>query len=205
MSDSEGPARELAALVGSHKTLMIVAVVALSLVFTTTGLKGYAVFDHAAIMDGEWWRLVSGHLAHTGVLHWFMNAAVFTVLWFVFGEYWRGWHGIMLLAGIATAISLGLLIFNPQVAWYAGLSGVIHGLLATGSIQQAVAGKSGYLVLTAGLAGKLVYEQLYGALPLSVDLLQVPVIYDAHLYGAVAGVLAVLLAGVTRPADASDT
>src|SRR4030095_320208 len=43
------------------------------------------------------------------------------------------------------------------------------------------------LALTLVLIGKLTWEQLHGALPLSGDM---PVVVDAHLYGALGGALA---------------
>ena len=43
------------------------------------------------------------------------------------------------------------------------------------------------LALTLLLVGKLAWEQWHGALPLSGDM---PVVVDAHLYGAIGGALA---------------
>jgi hypothetical protein len=69
-----------------------------------------------------------------------------------------------------------------------GLSGVLHGALAAGALgwwrQES---KPLALGLTAVLLGKLAWEQWHGALPLSGDM---PVVVDAHLYGAIGGSLA---------------
>ncbi|MFL6551463.1 MAG: rhombosortase, partial [Povalibacter sp.] len=79
-------------------------------------------------------------------------------------------------------------LFEPQLQWYVGLSGVLHGALAAGAIAwwqhetRALAS-----ALTLVLVGKLCWEQWQGALPLSGDML---VIVDAHLYGAVGGLFA---------------
>jgi hypothetical protein len=78
-------------------------------------------------------------------------------------------------------------LLEPQLEWYVGLSGVLHGALAAGAIgwwrheSRALA-----LALTVVLVGKLAWEQWHGALPLSGDM---PVVVDAHLYGAVGGAL----------------
>ena len=58
-------------------------------------------------------------------------------------------------------------------------------LLRTGS-------RIGYL-LVAGLAGKLIWEQLAGPLPISESTSGGPVLVDAHLYGTVGGVIALLI------------
>ena len=43
------------------------------------------------------------------------------------------------------------------------------------------------------IAGKLTYEQLVGSLPGTSDMSGGPVVVDAHLYGAIGGIVAFLL------------
>jgi hypothetical protein len=89
------------------------------------------------------------------------------------------------------AIDAGFVFYEPQLLWYVGLSGVLHGALAAGAVawwrheSRLLA-----LVLSVIFIGKLVWEQWHGALPLSGDL---PVVVNAHLYGALGGALAGLL------------
>jgi rhomboid family GlyGly-CTERM serine protease len=96
-----------------------------------------------------------------------------------------------LLLFLGIAVSAGLFIFNPRLQWYAGLSGVLHGLLAAGALRMVMNGKPTYLVLAGLLVIKLAYEHRFGPLPVSEMLVPQRVIVDAHVYGAVAGVLAV--------------
>ena len=85
-------------------------------------------------------------------------------------------------------IDVGFVFYEPQLQWYVGFSGVLHGALAAGAIawwrseSRALA-----LTLSVFFVGKLLWEQLHGALPLSGDL---PVVVDAHLYGALGGAVA---------------
>ena len=84
-------------------------------------------------------------------------------------------------------------MLEPQLEWYVGLSGVLHGALAAGAIGWwRHESKPLALALTAVLVGKLAWEQWQGALPLSGDM---PVVVDAHLYGAIGGALAGACAG----------
>jgi membrane associated rhomboid family serine protease len=86
------------------------------------------------------------------------------------------------------SIDLGFVFCEPQVTWYVGLSGVLHGALAAGAIawwrheSRLLA-----LYLSVIFLGKLAWEQWHGPLPLSGDL---PVVVDAHLYGAIGGATA---------------
>jgi hypothetical protein len=51
------------------------------------------------------------------------------------------------------------------------------------------------LAISAIVLGKLAWEQLHGALPLVGEM---PVIVDAHLYGAIGGTLAVVSIWLAR-------
>jgi rhomboid family GlyGly-CTERM serine protease len=98
-----------------------------------------------------------------------------------------------LLIGLFSVVSidLGLVFYEPQLQWYVGLSGLLHGAIAAGAVAwwkhetRLLAS-----VLSALLIAKLAWEQLHGALPLSGDM---PVIVDAHLFGALGGLGAGLL------------
>ena len=89
------------------------------------------------------------------------------------------------------SIGLGFVFLEPQLDWYVGFSGVLHGGLAAGALawwrQES---RPLALVLTLILVAKLFWEQRWGGLPLSGGL---PVVVDAHLYGAIGGGLAATL------------
>jgi len=145
-------------------------------------------YERTAVFHGEYWRLITGHLVHGSGQHLLLNAVGLGLIAALFPREYslRGW--LLVLAGSVATIDLGFVFLEPQLQWYVGLSGVLHGALAAGAIgwwkheSRPLA-----LALTAVLAGKLAWEQWHGALPLSGDM---PVVVDAHLYGAIGGVLA---------------
>ena len=107
----------------------------------------------------------------------------------------RGW---LLILGFSIAtIDIGFVFYEPQLQWYVGFSGVLHGALAAGAIAW-IRHESRQLALglLVVLLGKLAWEQWRGALPLSGDM---PVIVDAHLYGAIGGALAAGILWLRRP------
>jgi len=74
-----------------------------------------------------------------------------------------------------------------------GLSGVLHGLFIYGAIREMrFYPVSGYILLLL-LTGKLFWEYMNGALPGSEQMTGGRVLVEAHLYGAVAGLVAVVL------------
>ncbi len=146
-------------------------------------------FDRAAILDGQWWRLLSAHLVHLGGPHLLMNLAGLWLVWALVGPALSSRSWLIVLLADALITGLGLLIFNPQLAWYVGLSGVLHGLLVAGAMADIRAGRRSTWLLLAALAFKLGWEQLAGPLPGSEASAGGTVIVDAHLYGALGGLL----------------
>jgi rhomboid family GlyGly-CTERM serine protease len=148
-------------------------------------------YEREAVLQGEYWRLMTAHLVHGSTQHLLLNAAGLGLIAALFPhDYsWRAWLVIALFSLLA--IDAGFVFYEPQLLWYVGLSGVLHGALAAGAVawwrheSRLLA-----LVLSVIFIGKLVWEQWHGALPLSGDL---PVVVNAHLYGALGGALAGLV------------
>ncbi len=147
----------------------------------------------------EPWRLFSAHIAHLNLVHLLLNLVGLVLVWLLVGEQLRALAWILCLLWVMLTVSLGLYLQAPHLLWYLGLSGVLHGLLATGAVvglrRQPLVCSLLLLVLALKLAG----EQWQGADPLSSRLLGTAVLVDAHLYGALAGVVAGLgLIGARR-------
>jgi rhomboid family GlyGly-CTERM serine protease len=155
-------------------------------------------FERAAVLTGQLWRIVSCHFVHLSGQHLAMNLGGLAVIAAVFGREYRAAGWVLIGAVAMPVIALGLIVLSPQVTWYVGLSGILHAAVAAGLVSWWRSGTRGFAGLLAlALIVKLGYEQWVGSSALLADL---PVVVDAHLYGAVAGLLAAL---VQRPAVAS--
>ena len=149
-------------------------------------------FDRAGLLAGELWRLVTGHFVHLGPGHFLLNAAgVVLVALLVAGEY-RPVEWIAISIAAIAGIGAGLWIFNPGLAWYVGLSGLLHGWLAAGIVGLLANRRPDGWPLAHQVGGKLLIEQWQGPLPGSAEASGGPVVVDAHLYGAMAGAVAAL-------------
>lgn len=166
----------------------LLAAVLVLLWFTGESGRELLRYERSAVLQGQYWRLLTGHLVHGSGQHLLLNAVGLALMAALFPREYslRAW--LLILGSSIATIDLGFVLLEPQLEWYVGLSGVLHGALAAGAIgwwrheSRALA-----LALTAVLVGKLAWEQWHGALPLSGDM---PVVVDAHLYGAVGGALA---------------
>lgn len=161
----------------------------LSFVIRLAGDEGIALFQYqrSAILEGEYWRAISGHLVHGTWQHWLLNAAGLSLLWAIFPRHLCNRSAALLSLGIALSTSIALLILDPAVNWYLGMSALLHGLLAAWLVVDLLDGKrmAGLLLLLISL--KLAYEQWLGPLPGSMESTGLPVLVNAHLYGALSG------------------
>lgn len=150
-------------------------------------------FDRAGLEEGQFWRLVTGHLVHLGWRHLFLNLAGLGVMWRLFAaEYsWRRWLWIVLASMVS--IDLGLYAFSPGLNWYVGLSGSLHGMMAAGAVAYWRRRDPQAWLVALLLLVKLLSEQWMGPLPLSVATSGGPVVVDAHLYGALGAAVAAFL------------
>lgn len=142
------------------------------------------------LADGEFWRLLSGHFVHLGWGHLLLNAAALLLVWALTGTRMSLTNWLLSGALIVVVIDAGFWWLEPQLAWYVGLSGVLHGLLVAGLLVSWPSLRMETVLLCSLIVLKLAYEQLYGALPGSGLAAGGAVVVDAHLYGAVGGLLA---------------
>ncbi|HZX24360.1 MAG TPA: rhombosortase [Woeseiaceae bacterium] len=179
---------------GAKVPLAVLACAALAA--AVAGDEGAAAlrYSRAAVADGEWWRLATAHLVHLGPGHLLLNLAGLALVgWLTGREYGATvWWGIILAS--AGAIAAALYVLHPGVAWYVGLSGVLHGLLAGGLVPALRDRDPAAVILAALLAGKLAWEALAGPLPGAEQTAGGPVLVEAHRYGALGGAIAGLAA-----------
>jgi rhomboid family GlyGly-CTERM serine protease len=146
-------------------------------------------YDRLALEQGEYWRLISGHLVHLGWGHLWPNLAALVVIALLLEDAFRAADWIVVGVTSGAAIDLGLLAFDPDVQWYVGLSGVLHGFVAAGALSLLLKREMIGAVLGIGIAGKIVFEQIFGPVPFTAASVGGPVIVAAHLYGATSGLL----------------
>lgn len=157
-----------------------------------------ARYERASLEAGELWRLLTAHLVHLGPGHTLLNVAALAILVFLLDDVLDGpdWSIVMLVS--ALAIDGGVHFLSPDIDWYVGLSGVLHGCMAAGGLKLAFARMPLGLLLLGATAAKLVWEQFAGAMPFSDVYAGGPVVVDAHLYGALGGAAAGAVVAVVR-------
>lgn len=187
-------ARKKAFLLGHWLIPLLLAGTALIVMMIGDGAAETLRYQRASILEGEVWRMLSGHLVHLGWHHLVLNLAGLLLIWALTGDTFADPAWWLLIVLCALSVALGLLMFNPELHWYVGLSGILHGLLLAGLVARLqTEGGSYVLLLLVVLALKLTWEQLFGAMPGSESGLGGKVVVDAHLYGALGGAVGAVL------------
>ncbi len=114
---------------------IIVSLIVVAIQLFPPSLRQILRYDRAAISEGELWRFITGHLAHLGWSHLAMNVAGLCLVTYIFappGKVWV-WSAWMFVTAMLT--SAGLYFFSPQLSFYVGLSGALHGMIVIGALR----------------------------------------------------------------------
>ena len=172
--------------------IIILFISLISFIFDNS-LSELLVYQRSLVSEGEIWRAFSGHFFHTNGFHFLLNAAAVVLLWALHGHFYTIKNYLTVFIVSAIVCSIGIHWFSPDIDQYVGLSGVLHGIFIWGAIEDIKAKeRTGYLLLL-GVILKIAHEQYYGASEDVSDLIGANVAIDAHLWGAIGGVIAVMI------------
>ncbi len=199
----------LAKAIGIHQraaaALLVLSLLILILVILGDPVRDALRYERTGLAAHEMWRVLTAHLVHLGWTHTIMNLAALWLIAWLFGGLFSPPNWLWLGLAAALGISAGLWWFSPEIGWYVGISGILHGFtMAAAIILMSHRIAAGYLVLLM-VGGKIVWEQASGALPMTALTSGGAVVVDSHLYGALVGALvsiAMILSSRRSGADA---
>ena len=189
-----------------HKAILAATAVAALAVLLQLGgepLRTAFAWDRSALDQGEFWRLATGHFVHLGWSHLALNVAGLALVTWITGEIFSVLRWLLITVITLAVIDAGFWYLYDGLDWYVGLSGLLHGLLVAGLFTGTIRGDREAMALGVLVIGKLAWEQVAGPLPGSESTSGGAVIVDAHLYGAVGGLLGALVFWRRVRSDAS--
>jgi len=147
------------------------------------------VLDRAAVGGGEIWRLWTGHLVHHTAAHFAFDVGV-ALLLLAFVRRPLAWLVLPPIVGGA------VLVARPDLATYAGLSGVLHGLTVLAGFDLLREGRGverwAAAALLLGVIAKSILEATLGVSILSGGFdMGAETVHVAHLAGVAGGLLLV--------------
>ena len=150
-------------------------------------------YETRSIGELQLWRLLSGHWVHANWIHYAMNMAGFGLCLALTGVAWSLWQWGWRILVLSAGISLAFYIWRADIGWYVGFSGVLFGLYVLTAFSSLARQALMSSLLLGFIALKIGLEQGSSVTITSADLIGVPVLVDAHLYGVLAAVAIILL------------
>lgn len=193
------PGAGAAGAVRAKPAALVLAVLLLVLAVLPSSLPTLD-WERSLLLQGQVWRLFTGHLVHLGWLHLGLNLAGLLLLAELFWDDLSLNDALGLLLASSLTVSLGLLLAAPGLTRYAGLSGVLHGAWAGSAMLLLLRRECGerdtrlwWALALLAVVAKLVSESLQGPGPLARQL-GATVVTQSHALGALGGMLWALLA-----------
>lgn len=176
-----------------HIALTLV-VAALLLVFNQTQLHELWRFDRA-LFSHQPLQALSHALIHLNTQHLILNITALIALYLLFNDAFSSLWWLVALAFSAAFSAYGVFYYSVETTWLVGLSGALHGLFF-----YAVLRSDASFAWILALVIKLAIEQNPQWIPansisdFTERLINNTIIVDAHLWGAVGGLLFFLIA-----------
>ncbi|WP_157490720.1 rhombosortase [Enterovibrio coralii] len=175
---------------------ILLLIVIITLIAQIPAVQQILVWERADILAGQWWRIVTGNLTHTNLAHVAMNLSALAVLTYLHRQYYQMRSMVIMVWSMMLVI--GLVMFFAPFDWYAGLSGVLHGLFVWGVVRDIQNKVPLGWPLLIGAFAKMSYEAYSGGDALTAQIIDAGVAYQAHWAGAIVGLLFALLWKPTR-------
>ena len=172
------------------KVILSVLIICVLTQFSLALDQDWFQFAREEIQMGQWWRFLSANFVHLSWQHLGMNVLGLVLIYAFFPRVlsWNAWVIVLLLCSLS--VTFGIWLFNPNIVWYVGLSGALHGLLVILLVLDYVRHKSRLnILLLIAIFAKLIWEILKGPMPGSEGIAGGPVVVQAHLYGFIGAIL----------------
>jgi rhomboid family GlyGly-CTERM serine protease len=116
------PSRTITEFAQSHAITLLVALTAIA-ALASNHVTATLEFSRSAIAEGQWWRIVTGHLTHWSADHLMWDLLMFVVLGVALESRDRARY-LPLLAASALTVSAAVFWLRPEFTQYRGLSGI---------------------------------------------------------------------------------
>ena len=145
---------------------------------------------HRTTFIAQWWQCVTANLVHANWMHWLLNILNFFALIILFGYALSGIELIIFYLLSSIFIICCIYLYSDQVTSYVGASGVLYSLAVYGGIVTFKYNKIVSSLVLIYVAVKIFAHNWINSI-MGVDILlgNLHIITDAHLYGALFGVI----------------
>ncbi len=183
----------------NNSFLLLVLIIMTLVMFASEQWSADLRYERSLIEHGQWWRMLSGHLQHLSWIHMGLNCLALLLVWALVGDSHSPLQWFVILLFLAMTSSIILFYYYPDIKWYVGMSGVIHGLLVSGLVAVIVRLREFIPVLVLlGVTCKITWEYFNGSSEYMSQLVGGHIVTEAHMVGALIGIVTGLLFGFSK-------
>jgi rhomboid family GlyGly-CTERM serine protease len=154
------------------------------------------IFDREAVGQGEWWRLITGHLVHSDISHALWDIMAFTMISALLEQFDR--KGLVLTVLFSMLTISGWIWWGmPDLIRYAGLSGIINALFPLLLYRLWQHKPQPIVLIIAAAAGLKLTLEVFTGQALFTDTLW-PSVPSVHLIGVITAMLFILSVTYTQ-------
>lgn len=175
----------------NHSPIIAIVTLIISCAFIGDKLTLLLRFEREAILSGELYRLLTAHIVHLNWMHALMNVAATIIGWCLLRDSMTNRQWILSIAISGLVVSV-LLFSLPELEWYVGFSGIIHGLMLQGLILQKHLRFIEKTLMVSALFLKVFYELWQGSSTADLEFIDGNIIVEAHLFGLLAGLIMII-------------
>ncbi|GAA3580168.1 rhombosortase [Marinobacter xestospongiae] len=153
------------------------------------GLEDVLRYERHAVLNGEIWRLFSANFVHLGWEHLMLNLVGLVLVWYLVGRVLSVTNWLIVVVMCSVCVTGGLWMTEADLAWYVGLSGLLHGILVAGALLLVWSDPRFAFGILAIVTLK-VGTEVIGEFPSPVEgIIGGQVVSMSHLYGALGGIV----------------
>lgn len=135
------------------------------------------------------YRLVTAHFMHTGEFHLVFNIIALWFIGLLHSRHYKLWQWCLMFPMLMAGTMAGIHYLDPNIAYYIGLSGILHGLVVIGAIADLHCKlRSGYVLLLL-LVIKIALDELNIGFPNFQMLIQADIPTNANIFGTLTGLV----------------
>jgi len=169
--------------------VMALFIAALIFIFSQMDLQAAWRFDRY-LFDQQPLLALSHAFIHLNAQHLMLNIGALVGIYLLFPAGFKSLSWLIALAASAVVSAYGVFYYSPDTGWLVGLSGALHGLFVYAVLRSGAS-----IAWLVAIIIKLIVEQMPELMPtnnltqMTEQFINSPVIVDAHLWGAVGGLL----------------
>ena len=145
------------------------------------------MYHRDAIISGEFWRYLSGHLVHSNGWHLLLNLASLTMIGLLFSSHLSIilWALVFVLSGVM--ISSGYFFVAVQFQSYVGLSAILYAVIIIGALLDIKQQPLIAVLVLVVVTGRVIWQQFSGSMESLASIIEDRVAIESHLFGIISG------------------